>query len=42
MEQTKEDLILGYLTTQIALLPSLSKQYSFGKASRIRCDLFVL
>jgi len=35
MEQAKEDLILGYLTNQIALLPSLAKQYTQGKATRI-------
>ena len=35
MESTKEDLILGYLTNQIALLPSLSKQYTQGKSTRI-------
>ncbi len=35
MEKAKEDLILGYLTNQLALLPSLSKQYTFGKSSRI-------
>lgn len=35
MEKTKEDLILGYLTNQLALLPSLSKQYTSGKVSRI-------
>lgn len=35
MESTKEDLILGYLTNQIALLPSLAKQYTQGKVTRI-------
>src|SRR3989344_1921951 len=35
MEKAKEDLILGYLTNQIALLPSLSKQYTSGRMSRI-------
>ena len=35
MEKVKEDLILGYLTNQLALLPSLSKQYTSGKLTRI-------
>ena len=35
METAKEDLILGYLINQIALLPSLAKQYTQGKAMRI-------
>ena len=35
MDQTKEDLILGYITNQIALLPSLAKQYTHGKSTRI-------
>jgi len=35
MEQIKEDLLLGFLTNQIALLPSLSSQYTLGNYSRI-------
>ncbi len=35
MDESKKDLILRYLTQQIALLPSLSKQYTSGKPTRI-------
>ncbi len=35
MNQEKEDLLIGYLSQQIALLPAMSKQYTQGKLSRI-------
>jgi uncharacterized protein len=35
MKQEKEDLLIGYITQQIALLPAMSKQYTQGKLSRI-------
>ena len=35
MDEKKKDLILGHLTNQIALLPSLSKQYTMGRPTRI-------
>lgn len=35
MDEKKKDLVLGYLTNQLALLPSLSKQYTEGKPTRI-------
>jgi uncharacterized protein len=35
MEKEKEDLLLGFLTNQIALLPALAAQYTKGNHNRI-------
>lgn len=35
MEQVKEDLLLGFVTNQLALLPALSNQYAKGHPNRI-------
>jgi hypothetical protein len=35
MEKEKEDLLLGFITNQIALLPALSSQYTKNHPMRI-------